>query len=76
LLVGQVILVESALSFLGIGIQPPTPSWGNMVAEGRDVLTTAWWLSAFPGAAIAATVIGLNVLGDRLRDALDPRSLA
>ena len=76
LLAGQVILVESALSFLGIGIQPPTASWGNMVAEGRDVLTTAWWLSAFPGAAIAATVIGLNVLGDRLRDALDPRTLA
>ncbi len=47
-----------------------------MVAEGRDVLTTAWWLAAFPGAAIAATVIGLNVLGDRLRDALDPRTLA
>ncbi|HEX5758491.1 MAG TPA: ABC transporter permease, partial [Thermoanaerobaculia bacterium] len=74
LLAGQVILVESALSFLGLGIQPPTASWGNMVAEGRDVLTAAWWLAAFPGAAIALTVIALNLLGDRLRDLLDPRS--
>jgi len=73
LLAAQVILAESALSFLGLGIQPPDPSWGNMVAEGRDVLTRAWWLAAFPGAAIAGTVIALNSLGDRLRDALDPR---
>jgi peptide/nickel transport system permease protein len=73
LLAGQVILAESALSFLGLGIQPPQASWGNMITEGRDVLTSAWWLVAFPGAAIALTVISLNTLGDRLRDALDPR---
>ncbi len=73
LLAGQVILVESALSFLGLGIQPPQASWGNMVSEGSDVLTRAWWLTAFPGVAIALTVISLNGLGDRLRDALDPR---
>ena len=74
LLVGTVILVESALSFLGLGVQPPTPSWGNMVADGRDALTSAWWLTTFPGAAIALTVIAFNLVGDGLRDVLDPRS--
>ena len=74
LLVGSLILAESSLSFLGLGIQPPTPSWGNMVADGRDALVTAWWVSTFPGAALAATVIGFNLLADGLRDALDPRS--
>lgn len=75
LLVGQLILAESALSFLGLGIQPPTPSWGNMVAEGREALRFAWWVAAFPGAAIALAVIAFNLLGDGLRDWLDPRTL-
>jgi peptide/nickel transport system permease protein len=74
LLLGSVILLESALSFLGLGIQPPTPSWGNMVADGRQSLASAWWISAFPGLALAATVIAFNLLGDGLRDAIDPRS--
>ena len=71
--IGEIVLVEAALSFLGLGVQPPTPSWGNMVADGGDALRTAWWVAAFPGAAIALTVIGCNLLGDGLRDALDPR---
>lgn len=70
---GDVILAESALSFLGVGIQAPTPSWGNIVADGRSVLVTAWWVSLFPGIAIVVTVLAFNLLGDRLRDALDPR---
>jgi peptide/nickel transport system permease protein len=74
LLISGVILVESSLSFLGLGIQPPTPSWGNMIAEGREVLAFAWWIAVFPGAAITLTVIAFNLLGDGLRDALDPRS--
>ena len=74
LAMGDVILAESALSFLGLGIQAPTPSWGNMVADGRGVLVTAWWVSLFPGIAIVLTVLAFNLLGDRLRDALDPRS--
>jgi len=76
LLAGSLILAESSLSFLGLGIQPPTPSWGNMVADGRDVLVTAWWVSTFPGAALALTVISFNLLADGLRDALDPRGRA
>lgn len=74
LLIGNLILVESALSFVGLGIQPPTASWGNMVSEGRDALAYAWWVSVFPGAAVAVAVIAFNLLGDGLRDALDPRS--
>ncbi len=74
LLVGSLILAESSLSFLGLGIQPPTPSWGNMVSDGRDALVTAWWVATFPGAALAVTVIAFNLLADGLRDALDPRS--
>ena len=74
LLIGGTILAESSLSFLGFGIQEPTPSWGNMVAQGADTLQAAWWISAFPGAAISLTVIAFNLLGDGLRDALDPRS--
>jgi peptide/nickel transport system permease protein len=74
LLIGNLILAESSLSFLGLGIQPPTPSWGNMISEGRESLAYAWWIAAFPGAAIALTVIAFNLLGDGLRDALDPRS--
>ena len=68
------ILTESALSFLGIGVQPPTPSWGNMLTAGKDNLEYAWWLSLFPGMAILITVLGYNLLGEGIRDALDPRN--
>jgi peptide/nickel transport system permease protein len=67
------ILTESALSFLGIGVQPPTPSWGNMLIAGKQTLGTAWWLSVFPGVAILITVLGYNLLGEGIRDAMDPR---
>jgi peptide/nickel transport system permease protein len=72
LLLGQTILIESGLSYLGLGVQPPTPSWGNMVVEGRQFLASAWWVSTFPGVAIFAAVLGFNLFGDGLRDALDP----
>jgi peptide/nickel transport system permease protein len=71
--VARVILMESALSFLGLGVPPPTPTWGRMLAEGRDYLTVAGWIAIFPGLAIMATVLGINFLGDGLRDLLDPR---
>jgi peptide/nickel transport system permease protein len=71
--VGQLILAEASLSFLGAGIPAPTPAWGVMVAEGRQYLSTAWWTSVFPGLAIFLTVMSLNFLGDWLRDRLDPR---
>lgn len=71
--IGNLILIEAALSFLGLGVQPPRPSWGNLVAGGSHALLSAWWVTAFPGAALAITVIGLNLLGDGLRDRLDPR---
>jgi len=71
--VAGAILTESALSFLGIGVQPPTPSWGNMLIAGKQTLGTAWWLSVFPGLAILITVLGYNLLGEGLRDILDPR---
>jgi peptide/nickel transport system permease protein len=71
--VARVILMESALSFLGLGVPPPTPTWGRMLAEGRDYLTVAGWISVFPGLAIMVTVLGINFLGDGLRDLLDPR---
>jgi peptide/nickel transport system permease protein len=71
--VGGAILVESALSFLGIGVQPPTPSWGSLLSSGKDNIEIAWWLSAFPGLAILVTVLGYNLLGEGIRDALDPR---
>ena len=67
------ILVESSLSFLGLGVQPPDPSWGNMLMEGKDVLEIAPWLSLYPGLAILLTVLGYNLLGESLRDTLDPR---
>ncbi len=70
--IGVIILTEAALSFLGLGVPPPTPSWGQMVFEGREVLLSAWWVSTFPGIAIAVTVIGYNLLGDGLRDSFDP----
>ena len=73
LMIGNLILLESALSFLGLGIQPPTPTWGNMVAEGREALGQAWWIAFFPGAILAITVIGFNLLADGLRDLRDPR---
>jgi peptide/nickel transport system permease protein len=71
---GGAILAEAALSFLGLGIRPPAPSWGSMLSEARDQITTAPWLSVFPGLAIFLTVLGLNLLGDGLRDILDPQS--
>lgn len=67
------ILTESALSFLGIGVQPPTPSWGNILTAGKDNIDIAWWLSFYPGLAILATVLGYNMLGEGIRDSLDPR---
>lgn len=66
------ILLESSLTFLGLGVDPVIPSWGGMLAEGRTYLQTAWWVSVFPGVAILLTVLGLNLLGDWLRDTLDP----
>jgi ABC-type dipeptide/oligopeptide/nickel transport system permease subunit len=71
--IAGLIIAESALSFLGVGIQPPTPSWGSMLNDGRGFMDTAWWLSVFPGLAITLTVMGANFLGDALRDVLDPR---
>jgi peptide/nickel transport system permease protein len=70
--VARMMLLESALSFLGLGVRPPTPSWGAMLADGRIYLATAWWLATLPGLAISLTVLCLNVLGDWLRDWLDP----
>jgi peptide/nickel transport system permease protein len=67
------ILTESALSFLGIGVQPPTPSWGNILTAGKDNIDIAWWLSFYPGLAILVTVVGYNLLGEGIRDASDPR---
>jgi len=67
------ILAEATLSFLGVGVQPPTPSWGNIVAEGRDYAVEDWWIMFFPGLAISLAALGMNLLGDGLRDVLDPR---
>ena len=71
--VARMILMESALSFLGLGIPPPTPSWGGMLNDSQLYMASAWWMTALPGLAIAATVLAVNLLGDHLRDALDPR---
>src|SRR5271157_748240 len=71
--VAGAILTESALSFLGIGVQPPTPSWGNILTAGKDNIDIAWWLSLYPGLAILITVVGYNLLGEGIRDSLDPR---
>jgi peptide/nickel transport system permease protein len=71
--VGSTILVAAALSFLGLGVQPPTASWGNIINQGRDNLLGAWWIATFPGLAIVFTVVAYNLFGDGLRDALDPR---
>ena len=71
--VAAAIIGEATLSFLGVGIQPPTPTWGNMLADGRAYVASAWWLATFPGLAIMLTVLSINVIGDWLRDYLDPR---
>ncbi len=70
---GGTILAAAGLSFIGLGSQPPTPEWGRMLSEGRDYLRDAWWIATFPGLAIMVTVFGVNLLGDGLRDVLDPR---
>jgi peptide/nickel transport system permease protein len=72
--VGDVILLEAGLSFLGLGVQPPTPSWGSMVLDSKEVLVSAPWASIFPGLAIVITVLSANLVGDALRETLDPRS--
>lgn len=69
----ELIIVESSLSFLGVGVQPPTPSWGGMVSEGREYVSSAWWVATMPGLAIIVTVLGANLFGDALRAHLDPR---
>lgn len=71
--VGYVIIVEASLSFLGAGVPPPTPAWGSMIAEGRDYITSAWWVALFPGLALLLVVLAFNLVGDWLRDTLDPR---
>ncbi|MDX8408559.1 MAG: ABC transporter permease [Mariprofundales bacterium] len=71
--VAGAVLIESGLSFLGLGVQPPDPSWGNMLTDGKDNIQIAWWLSLYPGLAILITVLGYNLLGEGLRDWLDPR---
>jgi peptide/nickel transport system permease protein len=71
--VGYVILLEGTLSFLGVGVPPPTPAWGLMIADGRGFLATAWWISALPGLAMLLTVLAVNLMGDWLRDHLDPK---
>jgi peptide/nickel transport system permease protein len=71
--VAGAILTESALSFLGLGVQPPTPSWGNILMAGKDNIEIAWWLSLFPGLAILMTVMSYNLLGEGIREAIDPR---
>ena len=73
--VAGMIGAEAGLSFLGLGIRPPTPSWGNMVSAGQDALLVAWWVAFFPGALLAATLIAFSLLADGLRDALDPKAL-
>jgi peptide/nickel transport system permease protein len=72
--VGRMIIMESALSFLGLGIQPPDPTWGGMLNESQEYIGLAWWLTTWPGLAIVGAVLAINLLGDWLRDALDPRS--
>jgi len=71
--VGRVILLEASLSFLGVGLPPPQPAWGLMVADGRSLMSSAWWVSVVPGVAIVLTILSLNLIGDWIRDALDPK---
>jgi len=75
LMVGGMIGAEAGLSFLGIGIRPPTPSWGNMVSQGQDAIFVAWWVALFPGLLLSITILSFNLLADGLRDALDPKTL-
>ena len=72
---GEAVLLESVLSFLGVGVQPPTPTWGSMVSDGRSYIDTAWWTVTFPGLAITLFVLAANLVGDTLRDILDPRAV-
>lgn len=73
--VGHLVVLEAGLAFLGFGIQPPAPTWGGIIRDGRDAMVTAWWLTAMPGIVLAATVLSVNILADRLRTALNPRQL-
>lgn len=73
--VGNIVLLEAALGYLGIGVQPPTPSWGNIIQDGAQALFTVWWMFVFPGLAIVLTAMSFNIAGDALRDALDPRQV-
>ena len=73
--IGNVIILEAGLSFLGVGVQPPTASWGNIITDGRSNVAGLWWMSLFPGLAIVLTVMAFNIIGDALRDALDPREI-
>jgi peptide/nickel transport system permease protein len=72
--IGQVIVLEAGLSYLGLGVQPPMASWGNIIQDGADQVGSMWWVSLFPGLLIVTTAIACNALGDALRDALDPRA--
>jgi peptide/nickel transport system permease protein len=72
--VGRIIILESTLSFLGLGVQPPTPSWGSDLRDAAVYVRQAWWMATFPGLAIMLVVLGVNLLGDALRDILDPRT--
>lgn len=71
--VARMILFEASLSFLGVGVPPPTPTWGGMISDGRAYISVAWWVSTLPGLALFLTVLGVTLVGDRLRDVLDPR---
>jgi peptide/nickel transport system permease protein len=73
LMVARMIIAEASLSFLGLGVPIGTPTWGVMISEGREYIATAWWVTAFPGIAILVTVMAVNLVGDWLRDVLDPR---
>jgi peptide/nickel transport system permease protein len=73
--IGNIVVVEAGLSYLGLGIPQPRASWGNIIRDGRDVMSTAWWVSVFPGFALSATVLAVNVVAERLRQALNPRQL-
>jgi len=68
------IITEAGLSFLGVGVLPPVPSWGNLIADGRDFYNTAWWIAFFPGVAIVITVLTINIMGEALEEAFDPKS--
>jgi len=71
---GLMVLAEAGLSFLGLGVVPPTPSWGGIMSTGRNYLTTAWWIATFPGACLFLLILSVNMIGDWLRDLLDPRT--